>query len=97
VNVISKAGLKKLAAKLPETTEECLIWFRVARKAEWKEWSDIRRDFPSADQVGSVVIFNIRHNRYRLITRVDYLTKRVFVKALLTHKEYMRKEWMKWA
>src|SRR5262249_5678411 len=97
VNVISKRGLKQATAKHPEAAEDCLVWFRVTRKAQWNEWADIRRDFPSADQVGLVVIFNIRHNRYRLITRVGYPTKRVFVKALLTHAEYMRKEWMKWA
>jgi len=33
---------------------------------------------------------------FRLIVTVDYPTKRLFVKALLTHKEYDRKEWMKW-
>jgi hypothetical protein len=30
-------------------------------------------------------------------TTIEYPTQRIFVKALLTHKEYDRKEWMKWA
>jgi mRNA-degrading endonuclease HigB of HigAB toxin-antitoxin module len=28
---------------------------------------------------------------------VNYNVQRIYVKALLNHKEYDRKEWMKWA
>jgi len=45
----------------------------------------------------SVVIFDIRHNRYRLITFVVYRKQKLYVKALLTHKDYDREEWKKWA
>lgn len=38
-------------------------------------------------------MFNIRHNRYRLITRIYYMTGIVQVIALLTHAEYTRGEW----
>ena len=72
-------------------------WYRVGRKAEWASLLDLRKAFPSADQVGNVVIFNILGGHYRLITRVSYEGKRLYVKALLTHTEYDRKEWLKWA
>jgi mRNA interferase HigB len=66
------------------------------RRASWKGLHDVRRQFPSADQVGDVLIFNIKGNHYRLITRVNYQVGRIYVKAVLTHAEYNRKEWMKW-
>lgn len=47
--------------------------------------------------MGEVLIFAVLGGSCRLITKVDYPTKCVFVKALLTHREYDRKEWMKWA
>ena len=31
------------------------------------------------------------------MTRVKYNLQRIYVKALLNHREYDRKEWMKWA
>jgi mRNA-degrading endonuclease HigB of HigAB toxin-antitoxin module len=34
---------------------------------------------------------------YRLIVRVNYPGQTLFVKAVQTHREYDRKEWMKWA
>jgi mRNA interferase HigB len=100
VNVISKRGLMAIAeAKRidSDTLDELIAWYRVAHAAAWKSIADVRADFPAADQVGAVLIFNIRHNRYRLIAFVVYGKQKLYVKALLTHKEYDRKEWMKWA
>lgn len=87
----------KLAKKRFGATEELAEWYKAARKAEWRRLEDVRKNFPSADQIGDVLVFDIRHNDYRLIATVDYPTKRIFVKALLSHKEYDRKEWIKWA
>jgi mRNA interferase HigB len=58
---------------------------------------EVRREYPSADQVGDVLIFDILGNNYRLITRVRYDAQRIYINALLNHREYDRKEWMKWA
>lgn len=98
--MISKRGLKELAGqkRVDHDTFNALDgWFRIAQKAEWRNVADVQADFPSVDQVGSVLIFNIRHNRYRLIVFVVYPKQKLYLKALLTHKEYDRKEWMKWA
>jgi mRNA interferase HigB len=56
----------------------------------------MREVFPPMDQVGDVLIFDIMGGSYRLIARVNYPARRLYVKALLTHREYDRKEWMKW-
>jgi len=58
---------------------------------------EVRREYPSADQVGDVLIFDVLGNNDRLMTRVEYNRQRIYVKALLNHREYDRKEWMKWA
>jgi mRNA interferase HigB len=55
------------------------------------------KGFPNADQVGEALVFNIRANRYRLIATVFYPARTIYLKALLTHKEYDREEWKKWA
>jgi mRNA interferase HigB len=79
------------------TRAELDKWFRIVRKAQWYSLEDVRTQFVSADRVGSVVVFNIRHNAYRLIVRHQLPGQRLFVKALLTHKEYDRREWLKWS
>lgn len=98
MNVISKRGLTDLLKGLAsDVVEESLAWFKAAQAAKWNSLQDVRATFPDADQVGSVLIFNIRGNRYRLIVFARFAKQKLYVKALLTHKEYDRKEWMKWA
>jgi mRNA interferase HigB len=72
------------------------------KRAQWRGLNAVRKDYPSADQVGNVLIFNVPGGNYRLvvyvlIVRVTYTGQRIYVKALMTHGEYDRKEWMKWA
>jgi mRNA interferase HigB len=97
VNVISKPGLLKLTSKHPETLATLALWYKTAKLAEGRGVHEVRRDYPTADQVGNVLIFNIKGGNFRLITRVTYVGQRIYVKALLTHSEYDRKEWLKWA
>jgi mRNA interferase HigB len=98
VNVISKRGLRQmLRGKSLDVSEEVASWFKTAMAARWDNIQDIRQVFPDADQVGQVLVFNIRHNRYRLIVTVFYPSRTIYMKALLTHREYDRKEWKKWA
>jgi mRNA interferase HigB len=97
VNVNSKTGLLRLAERHPDALAWISRFYRVARKAKWRDLADVRREFATADQVGQALIFNARGNRYRLILTVSFVEQRLFAKALLTHAEYDRKEWMKWA
>ena len=97
MNVISKRGLIDLATGHPETAPSLERFYHLARKAKWRGLNDVRIQFPAADQVGDVLIINVMGGNYRLLLRADYRTQRLFVKALLTHGEYERKEWLKWA
>ena len=96
MNVISQRGLLKLIAKHPAAGQEVLDWYRVAVASDWSCPADVRHQFASADLVGEVLIFDIDGNRYRLITTVFFAARELYVKALLTHKEYDREEWKKW-
>jgi mRNA interferase HigB len=97
VNVISKPGLMKLLKKYPQAEAQLIDWFKVARAADWMSLADVRRNYPSADLIGAALVFNVLHNDLRLITVASWRSKRIYIKTLMTHKEYMRKEWMKWA
>ena len=53
----------------------------------------VRGTFNDADLVNGRIVFNISHNRYRLIAWPAYRTHKLFVKAVLTHKEYDEGKW----
>ncbi len=87
----------KLAKRHPETLPVIEKWHKVSKRAQWNGLHEVRAAFPSADQVGTLLVFDILGGNYRLIVRVSYTGKCIWVKELLTHTEYDRKEWMKWA
>ena len=97
MNVISVATVKRHAAIHPDASSELMKWSKTARLATWTNLSDVRFQFPDADQYRSLLIFNIRRNYYRLIVKVDYRAKLLLVKDFLTHDVYMREAWKKWA
>jgi mRNA interferase HigB len=93
VHVISRKKLQEAATRHAEVTEPLDVWYRVARKGEWRSLSQVRQSFPSADAVGKYTVFNIKGNSYRLIVEINYRTSRIFVRHVLTHAEYDKGGW----
>ena len=96
MNVISKRNLFAKAAKQPDATVAIQDWFDAASAAEWRNLEDVRQTYPATDMVGMLAIFNIKGNRYRLIVRMAFQYRRVYVKEFLTHAEYTKGAWKKW-
>ena len=64
-------------------------WYDIAEKAEWKNLSDIKVDFPATDYVGNQhYVFNIKGNKYRLIVVVKFTIGHIFIRFVGTHSEY---------
>jgi mRNA interferase HigB len=45
--------------------------------------------------VGGFTVFNIGGNKVRLIAAVHYNTQRLYIRHVLTHKEYDKNKWRK--
>ena len=46
--------------------------------------------------IGDAGIFSIKGNRYRLIVRIEFKGRRIYIKEFLTHAEYDKGAWKKW-
>ena len=98
MRVISRKRLAEFWKGFPDAQTPLLAWYKLAMKADWASLQEVRQDFPHADGVelycGLVVtVFNIRGNNYRLITRIIYPYRRIYVKTVLTHREYNQNNW----
>lgn len=93
MRVISKPAILTFSERHPDALVPLLNWYRITRKADWGSLADVRNDFAHADIVGRRTVFNIHGNDYRLIARVNYRTKRVFILHMLAHVEYSKGEW----
>ncbi|MDR0231442.1 MAG: type II toxin-antitoxin system HigB family toxin [Dysgonamonadaceae bacterium] len=64
-------------------------WYDIVEKAEWKNLSDIKVDFPTTDYVGNQhYVFNIRGNKYRLVVVIKFTISYVYIRFVGTHAEY---------
>jgi mRNA interferase HigB len=68
-------------------------WYRVAKGAVWTSFADVKQSFNTADLVPPHVIFDIGGNKYRLIAEINFGRRVLFIRGVLTHKEYSRGAW----
>ena len=98
MRIIKTSMLKEFWQGHREAEASLRTWAQQTKAAEWRNFADVRKTFPAADPVPvasgrTVVVFNIAHNRYRLIAAVHCNTKIVYTLTILTHKEYDHGAW----
>lgn len=96
MRIISKRGLWLCAAEFPDARTALQIWMAAAAQAQWHSLGEVRRSFPATDMVGKLGIFHIEGNHYRLIVRIEFGARRIYIKEFLTHAEYDKGGWEKW-
>jgi mRNA interferase HigB len=98
MRIITRKRLREWAVAHPDARTALRAWAAVTERAAWGTLMDVRRDFPAADGVvvasgNTVTVFNIRGNKYRLITAIHYRGGRVYLLRFLTHPEYDDDGW----
>jgi mRNA interferase HigB len=96
VHIVTIKRLQQASEEFRESAAAIGSWIKVVKAARWQNFVELRMSFPDADDVDGCVVFNIRHNRYRLITAVHYaktirgrLTQgHAYIGAFMTHKTY---------
>ncbi len=98
MHIVTIKRLQDAGERYRETAREIGAWVRIVKTARWRSFAELRQTFPDADNADSFVVFNIRHNRYRLIAAVHYAKVidgrptlgHVYIGAFMTHKGYDR-------
>ena len=64
-------------------------WHALAKAASWSNPQEIKDKFASASFLANNrVVFNISGNKYRLVVKVDYDFKAIFIRFIGSHAEY---------
>jgi mRNA interferase HigB len=98
MRIIKTSTLRRFWKAHSEAEASLRTWVAQTKAAKWRNFPEVRKTLPSADLVTvasgrSVVVFNIAHNRYRLIAAIHFNTRIVYTLMILTHKEYDRDSW----
>jgi mRNA interferase HigB len=104
MNVVTRNHLIEAKGKYQDAAKEIDAWYKVAKTARWRNFVEVRQAFKDADIVDGYVIFNIRQNRYRLVTIIHYSREKdgrlteghIYIRSFLTHQQYdTRSNWDK--
>ena len=93
MRIVSNRAIREFARKHDQSLAPLNYWLHIAKAADWRSPADVRRDLNGVDFVGDLVVFDIGGNKFRLIAIVNYRTHIVFIRHILTHKEYDKGAW----
>lgn len=92
MRVLALKALARFWAQHPEAEPALRLWYKVTEKAEWRSLGDLKRTFPSADHLkGETVIFDVSGNHYRISANVVFRAGYVFIRWVMTHREYEKR------
>jgi mRNA interferase HigB len=92
VRIISRKAIIQATAKHSEWGASLNAWYKITRNADWTNFADVRNSWKHSDIVGRFVVFDISHNRCRLITTIKFRWRMVYIRFILDHAEYDEKE-----
>lgn len=93
MHVITQLRIWEAKKRCPETSTALDEWYRIVKANTYDSYADLKKTFHSVDKVGKYHVFNIGGNKLRLIAIVDYRYNKLFIRQVLTHKEYDKNKW----
>jgi mRNA interferase HigB len=88
MRIIAKSTLRDFWTEHPDAEQPLLAWYREVEKENWDTPAKVKEKYGSASIIGaSRVVFNIRGNTYRLVVRINYPYRVVYIRFVGTHSE----------
>lgn len=93
MHVVSHKAIRLFAARYPDARTPLDRWYRVAKRADWECFPDVKQTFNTADFVAPRIIFDIGGNKYRLVAEINFRKRVLFIRDILTPKDYEKGAW----
>ena len=87
--IITKTRIKAYTDKYPKAKDAFERWCKIAKIRDWSNFNDVKKDFNTVDYVGNgLYVFDIMGGNYRLIVRIIFRARTIFIRFIGTHSEY---------
>lgn len=93
MHIITRKRLLEFGKNHPASVKPLDRWYRIVKQSKYSSFTELRKTFPKADQVGKFTVFDVGGNKYRLIAYIVYSAKRIYIRDILTHPEYDKGKW----
>ena len=91
MRIISRRPLREFWETHRDAEEALRSWHRRVKREGWDTPAAVKASYPKASIVSADrVVFNIKGNAYRLIVRINYRYRRVYIRFVGTHADYDR-------
>ncbi len=89
MRIISRKIIIESGMKYPLIKAPLDAWYHLVKRADWNSLAELKCDFPSADYVqNDRYVFNIKGNHFRIVAKINFTHKIVYMRFIGTHKEY---------
>lgn len=89
MRVIARSTLREFWSKYPESQKSLVVWYKNVETANWKSPIELKIQFPIASILNdNRVVFNIKGNKYRVVVKINYELKILWIRFIGTHSEY---------
>lgn len=87
--IIKPRPLLDFMAAHPDAAPSLKQWMATAKVASWGTPNEVRAVYANASVVSNDrVVFNIGGNKYRLVVRIAYSVRTVYIRFIGTHHAY---------
>lgn len=89
MRIIAKRTLRSFWKRHPKAKGSLEAWHQEVAHADWDSPSAVKAHFRSASVLqGNRVVFNVAGNQYRLVVKINYPYRVVYIRFIGTHAEY---------
>lgn len=88
MRIVANKVLMDFARKHPLAGEPMQAWRKVIESRPFANFAVLKSTFNATDRVGNYYVFNIGGNKYRIIAAIHFNRQLLFIRQVLTHKEY---------
>ena len=91
MRIFSKRTLREYWERYPLAAGPLRAWYDWVKKQDWDTPESVKRQFPRASVLpDNRVVFRIKGNDYRLVVRIFYPGREVYIRFVGTHADYNR-------
>nr|BFD33613.1 type II toxin-antitoxin system HigB family toxin [Pigmentibacter ruber] len=96
MRIITTGVLNEYMEQYPDAK----LWLKnfktLAGSAKWTSFAELKQDYPQSDMIptdttkDTRVVFDVKGNKYRMVTHVNFKFQFIYLKAFWTHAEYSK-------
>ena len=88
-SIFAMSTLREFWKSRPDSEQYLKTWFDTTMNPTWKTPNDVKQTYANASVLkDNRIVFNIKGNAYRLVTKFNFEKQWVFIRFIGTHSEY---------